>query len=247
MRQDGSQARIFSLTEASLLDNFSKIAFRNYNLYSELTKIEFFFTMLCSAVIKQPMEPFAMTPYEYKAMMDMAEKQSVQGLIIECLIHSQTKLEKKCVIHMMKVKNAFAAENRKLNQRAVEVGRLFEEAGFRYCIIKGQGNTLMYPNPMSRTPGDIDIWIEGTRTQISQFVKDKCPGVRDGRLHIYIPIFDDAEVEVHYRPYMMNGFISDKRLRKWASENAEKQFSHQVRLPETDGFVNISTPSFNII
>ena len=34
------------------------------------------------------------------------------------------------------------------------------EDGLRCCILKGQGNALMYPNPYSRTPGDIDVWID---------------------------------------------------------------------------------------
>lgn len=212
-----------------------------------MTKTEFFFSMLRSAVTQQPMGQFAMTPYEYKAMMEVAEKQSVQGLIIECMVNNHVQLQKRCVINMMKIKNAIEADNRKLNKRAVEIGKIFEDAGFRYCIIKGQGNTLMYPNPMSRMPGDIDIWIEGNRNQISQFVKSKCPDAQDGRLHIHFPIFDDVEVEVHYRPCFMSGIVSDKRLRQWAFENADTQFTHQVKLPETEGRVYVSTPEFNLI
>ena len=213
-----------------------------------MTKTEFFFTMLRSAVIQQPMEPFSMTPYEYKAMMDMAEKQSVQGLIIECLIHSQTKLEKKCVIHMMKVKNALAAENRKLNQRAVEVGRLFEEAGFKYCIIKGQGNTLMYPNPMSRTPGDIDIWPLSDRDTLRDFIMRECPQTIDGPAHAEFPVFDDVVVEVHYLPSVFLGRKKyNERLQKWFCDVAEEQMRHNVSLPETDGSVAIPTPEFNVI
>ena len=35
--------------------------------------------------------------------------------------------------------------------------------GLRCCILKGQENALMYPNPYSRTPGDIDVWIDASR------------------------------------------------------------------------------------
>ena len=31
---------------------------------------------------------------------------------------------------------------------------------------KGQGNALMYPNPYSRTPGDIDVWLNASRERI---------------------------------------------------------------------------------
>ena len=52
------------------------------------------------------------------------------------------------------------ALNMKVNEVAVEVTRLFEQNGFRSCILKGQGNALSYPDPYSRTPGDIDIWVK---------------------------------------------------------------------------------------
>lgn len=212
-----------------------------------MTKQEFFFWMLRSAVSQQSMGKFEMSTYEFKEIMELAEKQSVMGLIIECLINNQVKLHKKCVIHMMKIKNALTKDNKILNERAVEIGKLFENAGFSYCIIKGQGNCLMYPNPMSRTPGDIDIWIKGNRKQIANFVKERCSDAQDGRVHIEFPYFKDAAVEVHYTPSVLSSPISNKRLQKWIKENSEMQYSHQVHLPETEGTINIPTPEFNII
>ena len=44
---------------------------------------------------------------------------------------------------------------------AIHVSEWFRKKGFRTCILKGQGNAMMYPNPCSRTPGDFDIWVEG--------------------------------------------------------------------------------------
>ena len=212
-----------------------------------MTKQDFFFWMLRSAISQQPMGEFTMTPYEYKEIFELAEKQGVVGLIIECLVNNQVKLKKKCVIHMMKMKNSLIKKNKKLNERAVEIGKLFDDAGFNYCIIKGQGNNLMYPNPMSRTPGDIDIWVKGSRKQISNFIKEKCPDARDGRVHIDFPFFEDAVVEVHYTPSVLSNPISNKRLQKWIKENAETQYSHKVNLPETEGTISIPTPEFNII
>lgn len=47
--------------------------------------------------------------------------------------------------------------NIRLNDAAIQVSEWFRKKGFRTCILKGQGNALMYPNPYSRTPDDIDI------------------------------------------------------------------------------------------
>ena len=212
-----------------------------------MTKQEFFFWMLRSAMKQKTMGKFEMNPYEYSEIVELADKQSVLGIIIECLKNNQTKLQKKCVVHMMKVQNSLVSGNRLLNKRATEVGKLFENAGFRYCIIKGQGNTLMYPNPMSRTPGDIDIWIDGDREQISKFVKERCPDTRDGRVHIDFPIFEDTVVEVHYHPSVLSSPTSHRRLQRWIKEQEEEQFSHRVTLPEMEEEICIPTPEFNVI
>ena len=203
--------------------------------------------LIRSAVRQEPLKPFSMTPWEYGEMMKEADKQSVSGLLIEALRNNNVTLQKKCVIHMMKLQNAIISNNRLLNRRAVEVSKLFNDAGFRTCVIKGQGNTLFYPNPFSRIPGDIDLWVEGSRKEISTFVKSLTPSAQDGMLHIDFPYFQDVDVEVHYWPSFMNRPKYNKRLRKWYSEHADPEFFHRVFLPETEGELGISTPEFNVI
>lgn len=51
-------------------------------------------------------------------------------------------------------------QNMKVNGVAAKLHSMLREDGLRCCILKGQGNALMYPNPYSRTPGDIDVWID---------------------------------------------------------------------------------------
>ena len=49
--------------------------------------------------------------------------------------------------------------NADLNRKCVEVSLWFEEHGFHTCILKGQGNAAMYPDPSLRNSGDIDVWL----------------------------------------------------------------------------------------
>ena len=212
-----------------------------------MTKQEFFFMLIRSAVRQEPLKPFSMTPWEYGEMMKEADKQSVSGLLIEALRNNNVTLQKKCVIHMMKLQNSIISTNRLLNRRAVEVPKLFNDAGFRTCVVKGQGNTLFYPNPFSRIPGDIDLWVEGSRKDISSFVKSMTPSAQDSMLHIEFPYFQDVDVEVHYYPSYSARPSVNKRVQKWFSDHSEEQFSHKVTLPETEGEINVSTAEFNII
>lgn len=56
-------------------------------------------------------------------------------------------------------------QNMKVNTVASKFFSMLREDGFRCCVLKGQGNALMYPNPYSRTPGDIDVWIDASRRE----------------------------------------------------------------------------------
>ena len=59
-------------------------------------------------------------------------------------------------------------QNMKVNMVATKLYALLREEGLRCCILKGQGNALMYPNPNSRTSGDIDVWVNESREKITE-------------------------------------------------------------------------------
>ena len=62
-------------------------------------------------------------------------------------------------------------QNMKVNGVAAKLYTMLREDGLRCCILKGQGNALMYPNPYSRTPGDIDVWVNASREDITEYAK----------------------------------------------------------------------------
>lgn len=64
-------------------------------------------------------------------------------------------------------------QNMKVNAVASKLFSMLREDGMRCCVLKGQGNALMYPNPYSRTPGDIDVWIDASRERIMEYASKK--------------------------------------------------------------------------
>ena len=64
-------------------------------------------------------------------------------------------------------------QNMKVNAVAGKLFSMLKEDGMRCCVLKGQGNALMYPNPYSRTPGDIDVWIDASRERIMEYTQKK--------------------------------------------------------------------------
>ena len=138
-------------------------------------------------------------------------------------------------------------QNRKVNLVASKLFSMLREDGLRCCILKGQGNALMYPNPYSRTPGDIDVWIDASRERIMEYTQKKFELGDDIRLQHLETSLDGVPVELHFFPCSMNNPIYHARLQKWFRRNADLQCSHIVGLPDGAGDIAIPTTAFNVI
>ena len=138
-------------------------------------------------------------------------------------------------------------QNMKVNAVAGKLYSKFREDGLRCCILKGQGNALMYPNPYSRTPGDIDVWIDASRERIMEYAQKKFELGDNIRLQHLETSLDGVPVELHFFPCSMNNPFYHARLQKWFRRNADLQCSHIVGLPDGAGDIAIPTTAFNVI
>ena len=138
-------------------------------------------------------------------------------------------------------------QNMKVNAVAGKLFPMLREDGMRCCVLKGQGNALMYPNPYSRTPGDIDVWINASRERIMKYTQKKFELGDDIRLQHLETSLDSVSVELHFFPCSMNNPIYHTRLQKWFRRNADLQCSHIVGLPDGAGDIAIPTTAFNVI
>ena len=138
-------------------------------------------------------------------------------------------------------------QNMKVNAVAGKLYSKFREDGLRCCILKGQGNALMYPNPYSRTPGDIDVWVNASREDITEYAKKHFMIGDDIRYHHIETSVDGVPVELHFFPCTMNNPIYHARLQKWFRRNADLQCSNVVSLPDGIGEFAIPTTAFNVV
>ena len=155
-------------------------------------------------------------------------------------------MKKELLLQWMAESQMLEKVNVRLNDAAIQVSEWFRKKGFRTCILKGQGNALMYPNPYSRTPGDIDIWVEGEDKRVISFVRSISPHEKACYHHIEFPSYKGVEVEVHYRPSFLLCFWHNRKLQKYYERVKEQQFSHRVMLGE-QGEIAIPTAEFNLI
>ena len=186
---------------------------------------------------------------DWKELYAIAKKQCLVGVLfygIKKLPAEHVGMEKELLLQWMAESQMLEKANVRLNDAAIHVSEWFRKKGFRTCILKGQGNALMYPNPYSRTPGDIDIWVEGGDKRVISFVRSISPHEKACYHHIEFPSYKGVEVEVHYRPSFLLCFRHNRKLQKYYERVKEELFSHRVMLGE-QGEIAIPTAEFNLI
>ena len=186
---------------------------------------------------------------DWKELYAIAKKQCLVGVLfdgIKKLPAEHVGMKKELLFQWMAESQMLEKANARLNDAAIQVSEWFLKKGFRTCILKGQGNALMYPNPYSRTPGDIDIWVEGGDKRVISFVRSISPHEKACYHHIEFPSYKGVEVEVHYRPSFLLCFWHNRKLQKYYERVKEEQFSHRVMFGEQRE-VAIPTVEFNLI
>ena len=210
-------------------------------------KIFIDFLRFCIGSVKEI--PGSLKEADWQELYAIAKKQCLVGILfdgIKKLPAEHVGMKKELLLQWMAESQMLENANVRLNDAAIQVSEWFRKKGFRTCILKGQGNALMYPNPYSRTPGDIDIWVEGGDKRVISFVRSISPHEKACYHHIEFPSYKGVEVEVHYRPSFLLCFWHNRKLQKYYERVKEEQFSHRVMLGE-QGEIAIPTAEFNLI
>lgn len=201
---------------------------------------------------------------EWQAAHEISKKQAISAFIGSSLMSIK---ENVLIEDDEKSKDAFndlimewtgdvvktAQRNQKLNEDVIEEFAKLEAKGLQCCLLKGQGNALMYPNPGTRTTGDIDVWVRFVNQandksnihRIIRFVKKVNPGLKATYHHIDAPDINGTPVEIHYRPGFLMSPIYNNRIQRIFAINMDAQFNHKVKINNT--FISVPTASFNVV
>ena len=192
----------------------------------------------------------------WQELYSFASKQALLGLCFEGIERLGKKypeelkrnpIGRELLMTWMGKAQQIRRQNMKVNAVASKLFSMLREDGMRCCVLKGQGNALMYPNPYSRTPGDIDVWIDASRERIMEYASKKFELGDDIRLQHLETSLDGVPVELHFFPCSMNNPLYNARLQKWFKRNADLQCSNVVSLPDGIGEIAIPTTAFNVV
>ena len=181
---------------------------------------QLFFELIRVALGTQEQLSVTPTDQEWDKIFKQSRKQTIVGVCFTGLenLPAQQRPYSDLVVSWYAYNGKTEKMSRLLDERTDEVLKFFRSNGFQAVILKGQGIAQLYPNPLRRVSGDIDVWLEGGRKRIYDFARNYD---KEGRLygvnyhHIHFHLFEDAEVEVHIFPSYMNNPILNHRLHKF--------------------------------
>lgn len=146
---------------------------------------------------------------EWKAVYKLAKRQSVLGVAFSGIkkLPVEFRPERKMLLRWSLDAEGTAGMNTLLNQEAARLTQLFDGAGRKNAVLKGPANARLYPDPLSRQCGDIDIWVEGGRNSVSKLLYDlnllnaETDDHAYSLHHIHLPKNKDGiTVEAHFKP-----------------------------------------------
>lgn len=171
--------------------------------------------------------------------------------------------------------------NYDLNQKALSIANEFLKEGFRSVILKGQGIAKLYRlcNDASgekvhncrfeetcglqpilvdsiseyRTPGDIDIWLEGGRKKILNYVRRHALDCNPVYHHVDFSLGDGTDVEVHFMPSWMYSPVTNFRLQRFfkrETQNGRDVFFYSPQQQDYEGgiicgYSELPVPSYS--
>ena len=190
--------------------------------------------------------------FDWDACYQFAKRQTLVGVLFDGIQRLPKELApaRPLLLRWLSDSESIRRRNMRIDRASAYIYNKVCAAGFRCCILKGQGNALLYPHPSSRIPGDVDVWVMANREELRHIALSLTEGdgssLQESLNHIGLTVHG-VSVELHSTPALLNSPLHNSRLQKWLKRNADLQCSNRIALPNNAGEVAVPTVSFNII
>lgn len=169
---------------------------------------------------------------EWRHLLNEAQRQAVIGVLVNGLekLPGHQRPPKDLLLQWIGLVQRNEMAYKLQCKRAQELTSLFSKSGFASCILKGVGMAQLYPDPGRRQCGDIDIWVDGGRKEVVEWLRGRYQTGRVIWHHIDADIFEDVPTEIHYHPCWIYNPFYNHRLQKWFDARKQQQMGVDERL-----------------
>lgn len=126
--------------------------------------LRFFFSLLRSTLWGSAIPARELTRQQYAQLMNLARKQTVEGLIAHALACQDNgiRLDRQDVFDLIKKSQRIAIENKRVDSVLTLLVQLLNHHDIPFVVVKGQTIASLMTHPETRSPGDIDFYIPPT-------------------------------------------------------------------------------------
>lgn len=187
---------------------------------------------------------------EWRSILLETSRQGVVGVLFDGVerLPSAQRPPLDVLMDWVAVVDHIERENRLLFQRCTDVLGSFRQDGVKVCLLKGVGLGMLYPSPLRRGLGDIDLWMTGGKQKVEAYVSRRFAqaDVGDGTHHISF-LHEGVEVEVHHLPASLYAPHHNRCLRRYFAEVERLPWNYMVTLPEGTGAILTPPVAFNLV
>ena len=217
-----------------------------------------FYQLLRMALGRQVCLPHTPNEQEWKALYELAKKQSLIGVCFAGVQKLQTQRQEPpemTYLTWIAMAAKIQQRNEVVSRQCVELQGQLAADGVRSCVLKGQGVGALYrvhendnnqnssDLSMLRQSGDIDVWVDTDEEGALRWVKKYQRELDFDYKHVHLDVLEGTSVEVHYRPSTSRVPWYMKRVEHFTREKA--CWTNAVALG--DGMVNVPSLEFNLV
>lgn len=180
---------------------------------------------------------------EWEIVYDEAQRHAITGVMLDGIekLSADQRPPIDLLLEWIGEVHIIEATNEQHQEMARNLTRRFGAAGFRSCVLKGVGTGLLYPNPLRRQGGDIDLWVDGYRKDVTNWIQTQCDIGHVTWHHIDAHFFENISIEIHFKPSWLYNPLHYRRIKRYFEDKKLEQ------MRERDEGFNYPTPVFNAV
>lgn len=184
---------------------------------------------------------------QWAHIADLASEQALSAIVLDGIarLSAEQAPPRDVLLRLIAVTQRVEADNRHLNVVAAKATARLGRDGLPAVVLKGQGLAVLYPNPLHRTPGDIDLWVKGSRAQVVDYARRYSPHARVLYHHVDFNVVPGVPIELHFVPSWMYQAPVNRRMQCFFESCRAASLRNAVMLPEGAGAVAVPTVTMN--
>lgn len=164
------------------------------------------------------------TPEGWMGVYEESERQTITGILLHGIdrLPVEQRPSQDILLQWIGVGQMIEQRNHLMDKRCLELLTKLKDAGLTPTILKGQGIAQLYGKELRplRQSGDIDVFVDcGLKKALEYAESLGLKNVEWDFKHLHLKIWDDTEVEMHYRVEVLLNLWKNRKLQKWFREH----------------------------